>query len=81
MLPGVLCILLYGVAVHVAWCTMPTTLWCCCECCLVYYAVYSMVLMCMLPGMVLLCMLPGVLYGVAVHVAWCLLYGVAVHVA
>ena len=39
------CCLLYGVAVHVAWCTMPTTLWCACASCLVYYAYYSMVLL------------------------------------
>ncbi len=45
MLPGVL---FYGVAVHVAWCTLLSTLWCCCACCLVYFAVYSMVLLCML---------------------------------
>ncbi len=51
---------------HVAWCTMLSTLWYCCACCLVYYAVYTMVLLCMLPGV--LCCLH---YGVAVHVAWC----------
>ena len=66
MLAGVLCWLLYGVAVHVAWCSMMSllygvtvhvgwcsmmsTLWCCCACWLVFYVGYSMVLLCMLPG-------------------------------
>ena len=45
---------------------MLATLWCCCACWLVFHDVYSMVLLCMLPGV--LCWL---LYGVAVHVGWC----------
>ena len=68
MLPGILCHTIGNIhsntmQQHVARCTMPS-IWCCCACCQVYYAIY----------MVLLCMLPGVLchlYGVAVHVAWC----------
>ena len=46
MLAGVPCWLLYGVAVHVGWCSMLATLWCCCACWLVFHAVYSMVLLC-----------------------------------
>ena len=93
----VACMVYYAMySMYVAWCTMPCTLWCCrmlpgalCHelygvavCCLVHYAMNSMVLLyvaCMvyyaMNSMVLLCMLPGVLchelYGVAVHVAWC----------
>ena len=77
VLPGVLCCLLYGVAVHVAWCTMLSPV------AMALPGVLccsSMVLLCMLPGvlywLLLLCMLPGVLY--CLLLLWCCLVYYAV---